>query len=115
LNERVAELERTEAELRAAEESIVQLDLDRQLAGSLRQAIRAAGPEITRHLLGQISRTASRINADILNQSGVELEWTTDYDIVTRRGVEARGFAQLSGGEQLAAALAARLAILRDL
>jgi DNA repair protein SbcC/Rad50 len=115
LGHRLAEVERAEAELRAIEQAIAQLDLDRQLAGSLRQAIRSAGPEITRQLLGRISRTASRINADILNLSGVELEWTSDYDIVTRRGGEARGFAQLSGGEQMAAALAVRLAILRDL
>ncbi|MGH2459260.1 MAG: AAA family ATPase, partial [Chloroflexota bacterium] len=81
---------------------------------TLRHAVRAAGPEITRRLLARISRMATRINADVLNQSGIELEWTTDYEIITRRGGETRGFAQLSGGEQMAAALAVRLAILRD-
>jgi exonuclease SbcC len=66
-------------------------------------------------MLAGISRTATRINAEILNQAGVELEWTTDFEIVTRRQGESRGFAQLSGGEQMAAALAIRMAVLRQL
>src|SRR5258708_6824794 len=68
---------------------------------------------MTRRLLGSISRLATSINAEILNQGGVEVEWTGDYDIVTRRQGETRGFAQLSGGEQMAAALAVRMAAMR--
>jgi exonuclease SbcC len=106
-----------DAQRRLAERRVEleRLDLDRQMANALRQAVRQAGPEITRQLLGRIGRTASRINAEILNQSGVELEWTTDYEVVTRHGAESRSFAQLSGGEQMSAALAIRLAILRHL
>ncbi len=110
--ERLRTLERELAELRR---DVERLDNERQLADTLRRAIREAGPEITKQILAGISRAASRINAEILNQAGVELEWTTDYEIVTHRQGEARGFAQLSGGEQMAAALAVRLAILRHL
>jgi len=113
-----AEIEKAhelELELAAQRRLVERIDDERQLATVLRQSIRAAGPEITRQLLSRISRMASRINAEVLNQSGVELEWTPDYEIVTKRQGETRGFAQLSGGEQMAAALAVRLAILRDL
>ncbi|HLG51952.1 MAG TPA: SMC family ATPase [Chloroflexota bacterium] len=110
--ERVQEIERALMERRRQRERIEE---ERQLAAALREAIRSAGPEITRQILGRISRIASQINAEILNRAGVELEWTTEYEIITRQNGETRGFAQLSGGEQMAAALAVRLAILRDL
>lgn len=108
----IAELERELEELKAQRDRIAE---ERQVASSLRNAIRAAGPEITRQLLARISRTAGRINGEILNQPGIDLEWTPEYEIVTRRQGEQRGFAQLSGGEQMAAAMAVRLAVLRDL
>jgi exonuclease SbcC len=115
LDREIEKIDRLELELAAHRRHLDQIDDDRQLATTLRQSIRSAGPEITRQLLIRISRMASRINAEVLNQSGVELEWTPDYEIVTKRQGETRGFAQLSGGEQMAAALAVRLAILRDL
>jgi exonuclease SbcC len=115
LQRALEQLDRLAGELAERQIQVERLNGERQVATALRQAIRAAGPDITRQLLKRISRTATRINADILNQSGVEIEWTTDYEILTRRQGETRSFAQLSGGEQMAAALAVRLAVLRDL
>lgn len=115
LNSELDRVQQYELKLATHRRHLEQIEEERQLAATLRQAIRAAGPEITRQLLTRISRMASRINAEILNQAGVELEWTDTYEIVTKRQGETRGFAQLSGGEQMAAALAVRLAILRDL
>jgi exonuclease SbcC len=100
-------------ELDTLREAAERLDEERNLAGSIRQAVRSTGPEITRRLLSSISRLASSINAEILNHAGIELEWTADYEIVTRRHGETRAFAQLSGGEQMAAALAVRMAAMR--
>lgn len=111
----IEKIHRIELELAAQRRQKDQIEEERQTAAALRQAIRAAGPEITRQLLARISRMASQINAEVLNESGIELDWTNTYEIVTRRHGETRGFAQLSGGEQMAAALAVRLAILRDL
>ncbi len=115
LNGELARLRGLVAELEERRRSIDAIDEERAVAGALRGAIRAAGPEITRQLLARISRIASRINAEVLSQAGVELEWTPEYEIVTRRQGETRGFAQLSGGEQMAAALAVRLAAMRVL
>jgi exonuclease SbcC len=40
------------------------------------------------------------------------LEWRSDYEIVIRENGEEKAFEKLSGGEQMSAALAVRLAIL---
>ncbi len=113
LDNALAEIGALESQLSSLRIAADRIEGESNLAGSIRQAIRATGPEITRRLLSGISRLATNINADILNQSGIELEWTADYDIVTRRQGESRGFAQLSGGEQMAAALAVRMAAMR--
>ena len=42
------------------------------------------------------------------------LRWTEDYEILLTAGGRERNFKQLSGGEQMAAALAVRLALLRE-
>jgi len=42
------------------------------------------------------------------------LRWTDDYEIVLTASGRERTFKQLSGGEQMAAALAVRLALLRQ-
>lgn len=115
LNDQLAKVHQAEQERAEQKQSLESIEDERQFVEFLRRSIRAAGPEITRQLLARISRTASMINADILNQSAIDLEWASDYEIVTRRSGESRTFAQLSGGEQMAAALAVRLAILRDL
>ncbi|HHP7244460.1 MAG TPA: SbcC/MukB-like Walker B domain-containing protein, partial [Elainellaceae cyanobacterium] len=45
----------------------------------------------------------------------VGLEWTRDYEILVQEGAHTRRFINLSGGEQMCAALAVRLALLRVL
>jgi exonuclease SbcC len=113
LSEELETMDRLEEELAAARQAAERLDEERVVVGLIRQAVRATGPEMTRRLLGSISRLATSINAEILSQGGIEVEWTADYDVVTRRQGENRGFAQLSGGEQMAAALAVRMAAMR--
>ena len=43
------------------------------------------------------------------------LEWTRDYEILVQEGGNTRRFINLSGGEQMCAALAVRLALLKVL
>jgi exonuclease SbcC len=42
------------------------------------------------------------------------LRWTEDHEVVLNQDGRARTFPQLSGGEQMAAALAVRLGLLRQ-
>ena len=82
---------------------------------SIRRALDAAGPEIARALLRRISARATGIFRELLGQPTVSLEWDADYEIRCRVRAEEREFKQLSGGEQMAAALAVRLALLQTL
>mgnify|MGYP000916261532 CR=1 FL=1 len=81
----------------------------------LRQVLHDAGPEITKALVGVISRQAEDLYMDIMRDYTARLRWTDDYDIELVAGGKTRSFQQLSGGEQTAAALAVRLALLREI
>lgn len=81
----------------------------------IRQTIKDAGPAVTETLLQNISAVASDIYAEIMDDYAAELRWERDYEVVVRRGPDDRKFTQLSGGEQMSAALAVRLALLKEM
>jgi exonuclease SbcC len=113
-----AEIVRVEAllaDLEAARAEDATLDdLDRMLQ-QFRDIIKEAGPSIMRALLRKISAEANRIFGEIIGDRSAQLSWESDYEVVLRRDGKERTFAQLSGGEQMSAALAVRLALLRSL
>lgn len=80
-----------------------------------RKAYKEAGPRITERYVEQISREADRLFRELLNRPNVALTWTRDYDILVQEGPNSRRFTNLSGGEQMCAALAVRLALLKVL
>src|SRR5262249_25713208 len=86
-----------------------------QMLQHFRETIKEAGPYVMQALLRQISTEANRIFGEILGDRSVQLAWEDDYEVVLRSGGQERRFAQLSGGEQMSAALAVRLALLRSL
>lgn len=81
----------------------------------MRGVLRAAGPLVTEALLADVSEAADEIFGEVLGDRAGRLRWTPDYDIVLERGGHIRSFTQLSGGEQMTAALSVRLALLREL
>ncbi len=103
------------AELEAAKAEHAELGETREMLQQFRETIRDAGPHVMKELLKQISKGANRIFGDILGDRSVELSWEEDYEIVLRTRGQERSFAQLSGGEQMSAALAVRLALLKTL
>lgn len=84
------------------------------MLAQFRETIKEAGPYVMRALLRQISIEANRIFGEVLGDRSAQLAWEDDYEIVLRRDGQERRFAQLSGGEQMSAALAVRLALLRS-
>lgn len=104
-------LEQVERDLAAREREERELQEVVLLTEHLRQALRQAGPEIVRALLAHVSEAASRAFVDIMGDNTLELEWRTDFEIVLRQNGVERSFRQLSGGEQMAAALAVRMAL----
>ena len=81
----------------------------------MRSVLRDAGPLVAEALLGDVSEAADEIFGEVLGDHAGRLRWTADYDILLERDGHERRFAQLSGGEQMTAALSVRLALLREL
>ncbi len=122
LSERIAAARREIAELeeaaRALEEARIALAEAREVravTGFLRDVIRDAGPHVARHLIQQVSAEANTLFSEIMGDASAELSLTEDYDILLEQHGHRRGFMQLSGGEQMSAALAVRLGLLRQL
>jgi exonuclease SbcC len=80
-----------------------------------RKAYNEAGPRITEQYVRSVSVQADRLFRDLLNRPNVALQWTRDYEILVQDGPNPRRFINLSGGEQMCAALAVRLALLKVL
>ncbi|HTL87916.1 MAG TPA: SMC family ATPase, partial [Leptolyngbya sp.] len=80
-----------------------------------RKSYKDAAPRITERYVQSISYEADRLFRELLNRPNVALEWTRDYEIVVQEGAHSRRFVNLSGGEQMCAALAVRLALLKVL
>lgn len=117
-----SELDQQLARLQAVQEKRIQaqteLEQKRKVEKFIkfaRKAYKEAGPRITERYVQSISREADRIFRELLNRPNVSLDWTRDYEIIVQEGAHSRRFINLSGGEQMCAALAVRLALLKVL
>ncbi|MCD1295213.1 DNA repair protein [Methanocella sp. CWC-04] len=81
----------------------------------VRSVIKEAGPEIIKVYIELISKEATRMYCEIAGDHSVEIRWKDDYEIALIEDGREKVFKQLSGGEQMSAALAVRLAILKIL
>src|SRR2546423_446152 len=81
----------------------------------IRDTLRKAGPLVTETYLYNISIDANLPLREITGQGGRALRWSKDYDIMLEEGGHERSFINLSGGEQMVAALSMRLALLKQL
>lgn len=86
-----------------------------QLVTDARNIYKQSGPRITKFYLTEISWEADRLYRELLNRADVALQWTEDYEIQVQEQGHWRSFKSLSGGEQMCAALAVRLALLKVL
>ncbi|HYE15683.1 MAG TPA: SMC family ATPase [Pyrinomonadaceae bacterium] len=81
----------------------------------IRDTLRKAGPLVTESYLYNISIEANHLFREITGEGGRALRWTRDYEIMLEEGGHERPFVNLSGGEQMVAALSVRLALLKQL
>ena len=86
-----------------------------QTLEAIRAVIKQAGPYVTQALIRQVSAAAARIFSELMQDYSRYLRWNDDYGLTLEVGSSMRQFAQLSGGEQMSAALALRLALVREL
>lgn len=87
----------------------------RETADFIRDILQKAAPYITEMLLHSISAEANQLFRDITGRFDVTLRWAKDYEIMLEEEGRERPFLNLSGGEQMAAALSVRLALLKEL
>jgi DNA repair protein SbcC/Rad50 len=95
--------------------ALVQKQQTLQFIGDARSIFNQSGPRITRYYLAEVSHEAEQLYRELLNRDEVTLRWTEDYEIQIQETGHWRSFRSLSGGEQMCAALAVRLALLRVL
>jgi exonuclease SbcC len=120
--QRLADFDRQLAELAAialkrqqSESDLKQKDKVRKFIKFARDAYKKAAPRITERYVQTVSQEADKLFRELLNRANVGLEWTKDYEILVQEGAHTRRFINLSGGEQMCAALAVRLALLKVL
>ncbi len=118
INELERKIQHAEAlllELAAAEKEKQTLEELQKMIEQFRKLIKEAAPHILKAMMSDISIEANRIFGEIMGDRSAQLSWQNDYEIILHRQGVNRTFAQLSGGEQMSAALAVRLALLKKL
>ena len=98
-----------------AQLELKQRDRIKRFVKFARTVYKTAGPRITERYVQNISREADRLFRELLGRANVALTWNADYEITVQEGAHTRRFLNLSGGEQMCAALAVRLALLKVL
>lgn len=85
------------------------------LSDFIRDVLKRAVPFITEAHLQSISIEANQLFREITGNPMTTLRWDAGYEITLEEDGHERPFASLSGGEQMAAALSVRLALLKEL
>ncbi|HEY7546811.1 MAG TPA: hypothetical protein VID27_18110, partial [Blastocatellia bacterium] len=118
IEEIAKEIERLEAARRRMQKLIEERDRCGEVmsvAEFIRDVLKQAAPYITEAHVQSISMEANQLYRDITGNPMVSLRWDSGYEIILEEEGHERPFASLSGGEQMAAALAVRLAMLKEL
>jgi exonuclease SbcC len=115
LDQQLARFQQLEVKQRDTQKQLEQKKKTDRFIRFARKAYKEAGPRITERYIQRISHAADRLFRELLNRPNITLQWTRDYEIVVQEGAHTRRFVNLSGGEQMCAALAVRLALLKVL
>jgi exonuclease SbcC len=81
----------------------------------IRDTLKEAAPRVARNYVFHVSTEANQMFREITGNAERTLKWAEDYGIMLEEGGYDRPFISLSGGEQMSAALAVRLALLKQL
>lgn len=86
-----------------------------ELTAFVRDTLKEAAPLVARNYVYHVSVEANQMYREITGTTEQTLKWGEDYAISLEEGGYDRPFQSLSGGEQMAAALSVRLALLKQL
>lgn len=111
----IKELEEKQKELEQYKAQIERFEKMHEVITFIREILKKSGPMIAQNLIKTISDEAAQIFREIMGNFDLTLKWKDDYEIVLEEQGRERPFLNLSGGEQMAAALSVRLALLEQL
>lgn len=114
LNREKDRLDQAKKELARLAEDLARIQRASDLTTAVRRVYRQLGPRMARRMRRQITGRANRIYADLAAEPG-RLIWDRDYEVHVESAAGKRNFRQLSGGEQMIAALSFQLALSADL
>lgn len=112
LTERLKEMEQVKVQIRMRETEESRLKKALDLMNFIRNVFNTSAEEIAQVFLQFISHEATHIYRQLSGEN-VQLIWEKDYQVKLKDKHRVRIFKQLSGGEQMSAAFAIRLALLR--
>lgn len=112
---RLSKLQLTQQKRTEAQTQLKQKQKTERFIKYARKSYKEAAPRITERYVQTISHEADRLFRELINRPNVALQWTRDYEIIVQEEAHSRRFINLSGGEQMCAALAVRLALLKVL
>ncbi|MCA1849906.1 MAG: AAA family ATPase, partial [Acidobacteria bacterium] len=115
ISSEISKLDEVRASLREEFRAKERLEEILETTDFIRDVLKQAGPLVTESYLYNISIEANQLFREITGDASRSLRWSRDYEIVLEEGGYERSFANLSGGEQMAAALSVRLALLKQL
>ncbi len=81
----------------------------------IRETLKKSAPLVAKNYIYYVSLEANQMFREITGNAERTLRWTEDYGIMLEEDGFERPFINLSGGEQMAAALSVRLALLKQL
>jgi DNA repair protein SbcC/Rad50 len=81
----------------------------------IRETLKKSAPLVAKNYIYYVSLEANQMFREITGNAERTLKWTEDYGILLEEDGHERPFVNLSGGEQMAAALSVRLALLKQL
>jgi exonuclease SbcC len=107
------------AEIRKAMQSEFQekerLEKIAEATDFIRETLKKSAPLVAKNYIYYVSLEANQMFREITGNAERTLKWTEDYGILLEEDGHERPFINLSGGEQMAAALSVRLALLKQL
>lgn len=86
-----------------------------EITSFIRDTLKEAAPRVARNYVHYVSIEANQMFREITGGATHTLKWEEDYAISLEEDGFERPFQSLSGGEQMAAALSVRLALLKQL
>jgi exonuclease SbcC len=108
-------LEERRAGIRGEQAGKARLEQTLEAAEFIRSTLKDAGPLVARNYVHRVSIEANQMFREISGRGDMTLKWGEDYGISLEQDGYDRPFLSLSGGEQMAAALAIRLGLLKQL